>query len=204
VLRRSLLAALAGLALTGARCSLVASSGGGGGGVGLILVIGSPGTLRFVAPVCRGLRFRAGARAGFTTTGGAFTVIVGDRASFFIGDIDFGSTIADRHEISVLDLVAGGSLDDPAVINRARLLYSLDADPDDSQVTLPRRLDAEAKLSNPELGPLLAQLEFADDTAFDAVAPGVVALLTRDYPFTAVLIDRGPARSRLQAELARA
>ena len=188
--------------LAGARCAVVASSGTDGGS-GLVLVVGSTEALSFAAPTTAGLRFEAGTRQGLTGSDGRFTVVVGDLARFRIGDIQFGSTRALRRQLSLLDLVPGATLDQPAVINRARLLYSLDADLDDLAVTIPPRVDAEAVTSNPDLGTLVATLDFADDANFDAVAPNLVAQLTRDYGFTVVLLDRSSARQRLEADLQR-
>lgn len=187
--------------LLGARCAVVASSGSDGSG--LLLVAGNTETLVFAAPIAAGLRFEAGTRKGFTGSGGRFTVIVGDLAVFRVGDIRFGSTRADKRQISLLDLVVGASLDEPAIVNRARLLYSLDAERNDLAVTIPRQVDVEAVRSNPVIGTLVATLDFADDANFDAVAPGLVAELTRDYGFTVMLLDRQAARTRLEADLAR-
>jgi hypothetical protein len=166
----------------------------------VVLVVGSPGTLRFAAPVSVGLRFRAGTQSGLTTTGGNFTMVVGERVSFSIGDLLLGSTLGDRCCITLTELV-GGNLEDPAIVNRARLLYSLDAAPAEAAVTIPSGVDAAAVLGNPEMAGLITQLDFADDAAFDAVAPNILAVLTRDYPFTAVLLDRTTARERLSADL---
>jgi hypothetical protein len=103
--------------------------------------------------------------------------------------------------VALSDLVPGGDADTPAVINLARLLQSLDADPGDDRITIPRRLHDLAVRSNAVLSAPIAFLDFGNAAVFANSASQLVATLTQDYPFTAVLIDAETARRNLRASL---
>jgi hypothetical protein len=77
------------------------------------------------------------------------------------------------------------------------LLQSLDSDPADEVITIPDAVRAAAVHSNEGLSSAIEFLDFSDDPAFVNAASKLVAVLTRDYPFTAVLIDADTAHDRM-------
>ena len=96
------------------------------------------------------------------------------------------------------DDVVGGET--PAGTNIRRLLASLDADPQDDAVTIPTEVQAAAVLANEDVAPAIGSLDFADDAVFASTASQLVAVLTSDYPFTAMLVNaedvaQAPTRS---------
>jgi hypothetical protein len=207
--RKSLLvlALLAIPLLGGGQCSFFASSGGGSSDVekkqddaGLVIIVGD-GTL-VDAPV-EGVRYESGTLSGITGSRGEFRYEVGNTIRFFIGDIALGSPVTGQAVITPLDLVAGGTVDTPAVINIARLLQSLDSEPGDELITIPPEVRAAAVRSNEMLSPAIEFLDFADEPAFVNAASQLVAVLAGDYPFTAVLVDSEQARTHLNRSLRR-
>ncbi|HSW13492.1 MAG TPA: esterase-like activity of phytase family protein [Solimonas sp.] len=64
-----------------------------------------------------------------TDAQGRFDYLAGETLSFRLGGIALGSA-GGKAKLSIVDLVVGGNSASPAVINRARLLQSLDADGD--------------------------------------------------------------------------
>ena len=106
--------------------------------------------------------------------------------------------------MSPIDLVPGGDLDTPEVINIARLLQSLDAIPGDERITIPGNVRSIANTSHPEIGTTLELLDIADNNAFANSGSQLVATLTVDYTFTAMLVDAATARRHMQASLRKA
>jgi len=101
-----------------------------------------------------------------------------------------------------LDLVPGGTLDTPAVINIARLLQSLDSVPGDKRITIPPLLRTAAAVDNEPVAYAIRSLDFSDDEAFVNAASQLVATLTAAYGLTAVLVDAESARQHLLESLA--
>ncbi len=145
----------------------------------------------------RGLSYRSAAVSGQTGAGGSFRYEEGVPVRFYLGDIPLGDAVEGRASITLADLVAGGLADSPAVINLARLLLSLDATPGDGVINIPAAVAAQAVAGNPALYWAVESLDFGDDASFDSTASALVATLTRDYPFTASLVDAGTARALL-------
>ena len=195
------------LSVTGSDCSIVISSGGGTSdrddqkdpqaGIGVQ-------SGQFIDAPVAGIRYVAGTLTGTTGEGGEFRYPAGEDVRFFIGDIALGTAARGKAVITPLDLVPGGTLDSPAVINIARLLQSLDAEPGDSRITIPPELQAAALHSNPSVGAAIRDLDFGDETAFVNAAAGLVAVLTANYPFTAVLVDADSARRHMHESLGKA
>ncbi|MGD8630089.1 MAG: hypothetical protein PVH38_06295 [Gammaproteobacteria bacterium] len=193
--------------LGGSQCAFFASSGGGSSDpddenrdAGLVIIVGD-GTL-VDAPVA-GVRYESGPLAGITGSHGEFQYEVGNSVRFFIGDIALGRAVAGKAVITPLDLVEHGTIDTPAVVNIARLLQSLDADPDDGNITIPVAARVAAVRSNPALSSAIDILDFSDETAFVNAASQLVAVLTSGYPFTAVLVDADQARSHMVRSMGR-
>jgi hypothetical protein len=148
------------------------------------------------APV-EGVGYQSGSLVGITGSSGEFQYEVGSTIRFFIGDIALGRAVTGKSVITPLDLVVDGATDTPAVINIARLLQSLDSDPDDGIITIPAAVRAAATRSNVALSSAIEFLDFSDAAAFVNAASQLVAVLTRDYPFTAVLVDADNARTHM-------
>lgn len=191
------------LALTGSECAFVAWSGGSPSdkddedenNAGLIIVIRDGA---FVDAPVEGLRFTSSVASGITAADGGFRYEDGSVVSFSIGDILLGETAPGAPVLTPFDLVPHGDINTPAVINIVRLLLSLDATPGDTAITIPAALHREAVQSNPALSGVIEFLDFDDETAFVNAASQLIAVLTRNYPFTAVLVDAETARDYLQ------
>jgi hypothetical protein len=201
-----LIAVIAMLMLTGAQCSFVAKSGTGTGDQeeenrSTLVVIIRDGHL-IDAPV-QGVRYVSGSISGITGAAGEFQYEVDNTVRFFIGDIALGEATPGKAVITPLDLVPGGTLDTPAVINIARLLQSLDAVPGDDVISVPASLRSAAVHSNDSVAASIRFLDFADETAFVNAASQLIATLTASYPFTAVLVDADSARQHLSQSVKR-
>ena len=185
----------------GSQCSFYASSGGDSQdsdkkdeNAGLTVVVDNG---RLIDAPVAGVSYQSGALAGITGRSGEFQYEVGNTIRFFIGDIALGRAVRGKAVITPLDLVVDGATDTPAVINIARLLQSLDSDPGDGVITIPAAVRAAAARSNAALSPAIEFLDFSDATAFVNAASQLVAVLTRDYPFTAVLVAADNARAHM-------
>lgn len=189
--------------LGGSQCAFFFSSGGGSSDseekderAGLVVIVSSGNFVDAPAPV-EGVNYESGSLAGITGRNGDFQYEAGNSIRFFIGDINLGRAVKGKSLITPLDLVTDGATDTPAVINIARLLQSLDSDPTDKVITIPDTVRAAAVRSNEGLSSAIEFLDFSDDPAFVNAASQLVAVLTRDYPFTAVLIDADNARDHM-------
>jgi|GEM_PF-6988446 len=92
---------------------------------------------RFIDAAVENLRFSSEAGSGFTDEAGTFIYRGSNQVEFTIGNLSLGSTIGDNI-VSPINLVVGGSLQSEAVINRAILLQSLDADDElDNGIQIP-------------------------------------------------------------------
>ena len=191
--------------LAGSQCAFFFSSGGSSDSddddkAGLVVVVNS-GTL-VDAPV-GGVDYQSGSLSGVTDGNGEFQYEEGNTVRFFIGDIGLGRAVKGKAIITPLDLVEDGTTETPAVINIARLLQSLDSNPEDEYITIPDAVRRAATRSNEGLASSINYLDFSDDPAFVNAASQLVAVLTQDYPFTAVLVDAEYAREHMVRSLAR-
>ena len=185
----------------GSQCSFYANSGGDSRdsdkkdeNAGLTVVVDDG---RLIDAPVEGVSYQSGSLAGITGSSGEFQYEVGNTIRFFIGDIALGRAVRGKSVITPLDLVVDGATDTPAVINIARLLQSLDSDPGDGVITIPAAVRAAAARSNVALSSAIEVLDFSDATAFVNAASHLVAVLTNDYPFTAVLVDADNARAHM-------
>jgi hypothetical protein len=189
----------------GANCSFYATSGGSKDDddekpdANLVIVIREG---LFVDAPVQGAGYASGSLSGITGPNGEFRYQVGQRVRFFIGDINLGEAGQGKDTITPLDLVDGGGMDTPAVINIARLLQSLDSIPGDDRITLPPALHTAAVHSNESIAPYLQFLDYSDQSTFDSIASQLVATLTASYPFTGMLVDAQSARAHLSRNIA--
>ena len=194
--------------LAGSQCAFFFSSGGGSSSsddeddrAGLVVKV-SDG--QFIDAPVQGVNYISGSLSGVTGSNGEFQYETGNTVRFFIGDIALGGEVSGKAMITPLDLVENGAIDTPAVINIARLLQSLDSDPGDEVITIPAEVRAAAVRSNEGLSSAVEFLDFSEDPAFVNAATQLVAVLTRDYPFTAVLVDAENAREHMIRSIERA
>jgi hypothetical protein len=199
-----LIAVIASVTLTGAECAFVAKSGTSSGDSEdenrstLVVVIGDG---QLIDGPVQGVSYVSGSLSGITGSGGEFQYEVDNSIRFFIGDIALGEATPGKAIITPLDLVPGGTLETPAVINIARLLQSLDSVPGDGRISVPGNLRSAAVQSNENVAASIRFLDFADETAFVNAASQLIATLTASYPFTAVLVDPDSAREHLSQSI---
>jgi len=151
----------------------------------------------------QGVQYQSGSLFGVTGPEGGFQYEEGAVILFSIGDIRLGEAVPAKSLMSPVDLVPGGGIESPAVINIARLLQSLDAVSGDARITIPGSSLIAASLDNSDIGPVIEQLDFADNIVFVNIASQLIASLTADYPHTAMLIDADTAREQLELSLDR-
>jgi len=203
-----LAALIAVLLLTGARCAFVATSGGGGSGSNnhnkdnTTIIVVNEG--QFIDGPVEGLRYVSGRLSGSTGRQGEFQYEQDQPVRFYIGDILLGEARRGKSVITPLDLVENGTIDTPAVINIARLLQSLDAVPGDAAITIPPPSTGPAARAAASVATAPGHVDFHDESGFVNTASQLVATLTDDYPFTAVLVDADTARRHLAGSLAAA
>jgi len=179
--------------LAGSQCTFIFSSGGSDDDKdedkdkeGLLVVVrsGEPS-----ATAVAGVAYRSGDLSGVTDDNGRFRYEPDQPVSFAIGDIPLGDAVEGAGEITPSDLAAGSPDSDTAAANIGRLLRSLDGEPGDDRITIPASVRAEAVLSNGAVSAAIEYLDYADGTGFTNAASHLVAVLTRNYPFTAVLVE---------------
>jgi hypothetical protein len=180
--------------IVGSQCVVLFSSGDGSNDKdedkeGLV-VISSSGV--FGATPVAGVDYSSGEIRGVTGKNGEFEYELNSPVQFAIGDIALGSPVAGKSLITTADLAA----DTPAAVNIQRLLLSLDADPEDGLITIPEEVRSLALRSNDSVSASIEFLDFSDEPAFINAASQLVAVLTQNYPFTAVLRDADTAGSK--------
>lgn len=150
-----------------------------------------------VGPAVQGISYKSGSLSGLTGENGEFDYEEGGTVIFFIGDIILSGEIKGSDLLSPIDLVDDGNADHPAVVNIARLLQSLDATPGDGIITIPPSVAQAAVVTNESIYSSLQSLDFSDQQSFVNAASALVAVLTRDYPFTVTLVDADTAREQM-------
>jgi hypothetical protein len=151
----------------------------------------------FLDAVVEGLAYRSGGQSGKTDPNGVFTYETGKDIRFSLGGIALGSALG-QSLITPIELVTEATdANHPAVINRLRLLQTIDDDANPSngiQITELMHREAEDET-----------LEFNQSTeAFEADADVVlvVALISSTGP--RMLIDTQTAISHFETALANA
>jgi hypothetical protein len=177
--------------LVGSQCSVFFNSGGNDNDKDKdddkIVVITANGV--FGATPVEGANFTSGTIRGVTGKNGEFEYEPGSPVRFSIGDIALGEAVDGKPLITAADLVADNAVEPSTAVNIERLLESLDAEPEDGLITIPAQVRSLAVSSNESLSASIKFLDFSDDTVFVNTASALVAVLTQDYPFTAVLQD---------------
>jgi hypothetical protein len=117
-------------ALTLAIAALLGACSGGGGGSDDPVPPPAPQKVSgvFIDSPVQGLRWESGQLSGITDANGRFEYFQDDAVSFYLGDILLGESTGFSVIIPV-DIVSGAqSIDNPAVLNIARLVLTLDDD----------------------------------------------------------------------------
>jgi hypothetical protein len=140
-------------------------------------------------PAVAGLAYESGSVSGTTGENGEFNYVPGEAVQFSVGDINLGPPIPGKPDMSVSDLVPQGDKAGTAEVNIRRLLTSLDAEPGDEAITIPAQVQSAAVLSNDAVAASIQFLDFTDNATFSSTASQLVAVLTDDYPFTAMLVE---------------
>ncbi len=188
--------------VVGSRCAFFFSSGDGSSDRdkedkkdGQVIVVKNSGS--FGEPPAQGVSYASGSLSGVTDKNGAFQYETGKTVRFFVGEVNLGAAVEGKSVITPRDLVPDSAPDSPAVINISRLLLSLDSNPDDDVITIPKTVRTTAVRANEDVAAAIEFLDFSDETAFVNAASQLVAVLTRDYPYTATLVDADNAQERM-------
>jgi hypothetical protein len=180
--------------LVGSSCAFFFSSGGGSSdkkeeirdGEENIVVVSSG---NFGDPPIAGVSYESGSLSGVTGEKGEFQYENDKTVRFFIGDINLGPAVIAKPVMTPKDLVLKDLTDPSAGVNIQRLLQSLDSAPGDKVITIPEDVRVAAVRSNDTVSAAIEFLDFSDNGAFVNTASLLVAALTNDYPFTAMLVD---------------
>ncbi len=151
----------------------------------------------FLDSAVEGLGYTSGALSGFTDNAGTFEYEDGQSVTFTIGDIVIGTTNG-ADTLTPLELIATASdASNPAVINIARLLQTLDddGDPDNGILILPsvRELAVDQAINFDQ-----SVDAFTDDGNVQTV---VSTLTTMTSAGARMLIDAATASAHLNATL---
>ncbi len=181
--------------LVGSQCTVLFNSGGNNDdkdkGEDEIVVVAASGV--FGSPPIEGVEYTSGTIRGVTGRNGEFKYEPGSPVQFSIGDIALGEAVEGQSLVTVTDLAPDSAADTSEAINMKRLIKSLDVDPTDDLITIPAQVRSLAVNSNGSLSASIEFLDFSDDTVFANTASALVAVLTQDYPFTAMLQDADTA-----------
>ena len=150
----------------------------------------------FGDPAVTGVSYESGSLAGITGEKGEFQFETDKTIRFFVGDISLGQPVAAKSMMTPKDLVLKEASGTSAEVNLLRLLQSLDSVPGDEVITIPEEVRAAAVKSNDTVSSAIKSLDFSDDAAFVNAASQLVAVLTNDYPFTAMLVDADNSRQQ--------
>jgi len=187
--------------LVGSSCAFFFSSGGGssdrkdGDKDDEIIVVANSGN--FGEPPAEGVSYESGSLSGVTDSSGEFQYETGKNVRFFIGEVDLGEPVPGKSIITPQDLVVEGAPDSPAAVNISRLLQSLDSNPDDDVITIPKAVRTAAVRTNEDVSAAIEFLDFSNESAFVNAASQLVAVLTQDYPHTATLVDADNVQERM-------
>lgn len=178
--------------LVGSSCAVLWSSGSGSSqrpdpedDEEKVVIISSG---NFGDPAVAGLHYESGSQSGTTDAKGTFLYENEQPVRFFIGDISLGQPVPAKSLMSPADVVEEDT-SGKAEVNIRRLLKSLDAIPGDEIITIPEAVATSAVTTNSDVAAAIEFLDFSDDQLFVNSASQLVAALTADYPFTAMLVE---------------
>jgi hypothetical protein len=120
---------------------LAGCGGGGGGGSSPVVETG----ILFDAALAN-VAYSSPTLSGVTNASGEFEFAIGETVVFSIGNYDFPA-VAGAKQMSLVALLNSNGVDN-AVINLARLLQSIDTNPDAGVITLPENIDTDISSLN--------------------------------------------------------
>jgi hypothetical protein len=134
--------------------------------------IAHPRRGHFIDSPVGGLSFGTPTHAGKTDESGGFDYFPGERVELAVGSVHLGTPLA-GHKVSPLDIFEEADIDDPRVINMARLLQSLDADasPKDG-ISITGDVEACLDDAVQDLG--LTGVDFSADDQVESVIQGTI------------------------------
>lgn len=137
-----------------------------------------------------GYRTSPGGREGVTNAEGEYLFDENDQVIFFIGDLELPPVRA-KGVVTPLDIADTDDLNNPVVVNIARLLQSLDADGDPSNgITI-----------LPEAAAVAVAVNFNQSVEDFATSDAVINLVANSGSSTNALVSAEAARAHLQASM---
>lgn len=134
-----------------------------------------------------GLGYRTRTHEGTTGVDGGGWYYPGESIVYSIGDLDLGLAQADQR-VTPLDIFPNSEISDAPVVNLARLLLTLDADPADHG-SLQISPGSTAVLQQAMAALLMTSIDFADSAQMDALVAKVAELGAQaGLPFLAVSV----------------
>ena len=106
--------------------------------------------------------------------GGGFLFFPDETIEFSVGSVSLGSALADK-KVSPLDLFHGADINDPRVVNVARLLQSLDDDHSDGKINIRPIVIGCLDMAMENLGLLEAGIDWTSDGQVEAVILETIA-----------------------------
>jgi len=132
-----------------------------------------PRTGHFIDSPVAGLNVETPTYADKTDINAKFDYFPGEEIEIAIGSVVLGSTVAD-HKISPLDIFPMADIDDPRVINMARLIQSLDADGNpQGGIVITDGVTGAFEDAVASLG--LTDIDFSDDYQVEDIIQGTIA-----------------------------
>jgi len=126
-----------------------------------------------------GVSYRGPTQEGITADGGdedggGFLFFPDETIDFSVGSVSLGSALADK-KVSPLDLFHNADINDPRVINVARLLQSLDDDHSDGKINIRPIVVGCLDMAMETLGLLEAGIDWTSDGQVEAVIVETIA-----------------------------
>jgi hypothetical protein len=159
---------------------------------------------QFIDSPVVGIGYRGPTQEGVTSNeegSGGFLFFPGETIEFSVGTVSLGSALADK-KVSPLDLFHNADINDPRVINVARLLQSLDDDHGDGKINIrPNVADYCLETAMANLG--LSEIDWNLDGQVEAVILETIAMCGDPNPEAVILEMVSPeeAQGNLEAGL---
>lgn len=158
-----------------------------------------PMTGHFIDSPVGGLNYRTHSYKGRTDSSGAFEYFDGETVTLNIGTLELGSTLA-QHKISPLDLLGTDNIDDPRVINMARILQSLDADGDPKRgIEITEPVVDCLQMAMDDLN--ISTLDFEDSELSESLIQKTISLSKSLDDTTLKAVSSGEARDNLEKNI---
>lgn len=144
----------------------------------------------FIDSAVANIGYRTATQQGVTSAEGEFSYVEGETVVFFIGDLEFPPVTA-TGVVTPLEIAGSDDVENPVVVNIARLLQSLDTDGDPANGIQIPAAAAEAA----------AAVDFSLPVSDFAALPAVQSLVANSGSVTTALIDADTAIGHLDDTL---